>query len=159
MRTLVLLFHPHLDSSTANRILAEEMATRGVEVRNMYALYPDLRIDVPLEQSLLDQADRIILQFPTYWYAGPALMKQWIDSVLTPGWAYEGGWHLRGKIFQILTTSGGDLSDAPHFLAPLEATINYVQGQWQQPISISNTAYTNKEELAAQLRGCVDKLF
>ena len=54
----------------------------------MYDLYPDFKIDVAEEQKHLAAADRIILQFPFYWYSTPALLKQWQDDVLTYGWAF-----------------------------------------------------------------------
>jgi len=55
--TAVLLFHPHLDASRVNARLAQAARSAGtpehpVQVRDLYALYPDLRIDVDAEHAL-----------------------------------------------------------------------------------------------------------
>jgi putative NADPH-quinone reductase len=54
----------------------------NVTIHQLYAAYPDFRIDVKREQELLSLHDRMILQFPLYWYSTPALLKQWFDVVL-----------------------------------------------------------------------------
>ena len=35
------------------------------------------------DAQMLLGAERIVLQFPIQWYATPALLKNWIDAVLT----------------------------------------------------------------------------
>ena len=90
MKTLVLVFHPDMSASRANRPLAAKAETLGddVTVRYMYDIYPDQKVDVAAEQAALEAADRVVLQFPMYWYSTPALLKQWEDDVLLYGWAY-----------------------------------------------------------------------
>lgn len=93
MITTVFLFHPHLEDSRINARLARtaRAATtpdNPIHVRDMYALYPDFHINVPTEQTTLTTTDRIVLQFPVYWYSCPPLLKKWEDDVLTHGWAY-----------------------------------------------------------------------
>lgn len=39
----------------------------------------------------VEKADRLAFVFPVYWWSMPALMKGWIERVLTPGWAYQYG--------------------------------------------------------------------
>lgn len=63
MTTTILLFHPHLDQSRVNKALVQATDTT---VRDMYALYPDGKIDVAAEQAVLSQTDRIVWQFPLY---------------------------------------------------------------------------------------------
>ena len=90
MKTLVLVFHPDMSASRVNRPLAARAESLGddVTVRYMYDIYPDQKVDVAAEQAILEAADRIVLQFPMYWYSTPALLKQWEDDVLLYGWAY-----------------------------------------------------------------------
>jgi putative NADPH-quinone reductase len=86
MKTLVLVFHPDLTASRANRRLTEEMEKQAnVTVHHVYEAYPDENIDVAAEQKLLENHDRIVLQFPFYWYSSPSLLKKWEDAVLTYG--------------------------------------------------------------------------
>ena len=101
MSTLILVFHPHLkDGSRANARLLAELAAQGEDdiiVRDEYAEYPNFSVNADTEHELLEAADRVILQFPFYWYSSPALLKEWEDEVITAGWAYGGGHALKGK--------------------------------------------------------------
>ncbi|PST49908.1 hypothetical protein COO72_00505 [Bifidobacterium callitrichos] len=42
-------------------------------------------VDVVAEQKLVEEHDRIVLQFPPYWYSSPAPLKEWEDKVLAYG--------------------------------------------------------------------------
>ncbi|MEO5286061.1 NAD(P)H-dependent oxidoreductase [Limosilactobacillus sp. WILCCON 0053] len=109
MKTLIILAHPHLDTSRVNQKLANA-ATRidNIEIRDLYKLYPDFKINVVAEQAALKKADRIVFQFPIYWYSSPALLKQWEDAVLTHGWAYGSTGHqLQNKEFLLSVSVGG----------------------------------------------------
>ncbi|XP_028847248.1 NAD(P)H dehydrogenase [quinone] 1-like [Denticeps clupeoides] len=45
--------------------------------------------DIVAEQKKLKDADLVIFQFPMYWFTMPAIMKGWIDRVLTKGFAFS----------------------------------------------------------------------
>jgi NAD(P)H dehydrogenase (quinone) len=45
--------------------------------------------DVRKEQQRIDQVDHLILVYPVYWWAMPALLKGWIDRVFVAGWAFD----------------------------------------------------------------------
>ena len=52
MRTLVLVFHPHLEKSKVNRRLMDIANETGdVTVVDEYAAYPDFRINAEREQE------------------------------------------------------------------------------------------------------------
>ncbi len=106
---LVLYAHPAPHKSRINRRLtAAAREVPGVVVRDLYELYPDFLIDVEEEQRLLAEHDVIVLQHPFYWYSAPALVKEYLDLVLTYGWAYgEGGTALKGKIMLQAISAGG----------------------------------------------------
>jgi glutathione-regulated potassium-efflux system ancillary protein KefF len=112
-RILVLAAHPDLRHSRVNHRLMQSAASAGsqVQVRDLYALYPDFDIDVPAEQALLADADLIVWQHPLHWYSMPPLMKLWLDEVLAHGWAYgHGGNALRGKDLWLSVSTGGPAS-------------------------------------------------
>lgn len=44
---------------------------------------------VRAEQRRIDRADHLILVYPVYWWAMPALLKGWIDRVFVAGWAFD----------------------------------------------------------------------
>jgi len=109
MKTLVIVAHPNLAESRINkRWVAELTKVPNVTVHNLYDVYPDENIDVEREQQLLLDHDRIVLQFPMYWYSSPSLLKKWQDVVLAYGFAYGStGNKLNGKQIMIVTSSGG----------------------------------------------------
>ncbi len=109
MKVLVIVAHPNLEQSRVNKTWMNRLAQEeNITVHNLYAAYPDWNIDVEKEQALLLEHDRIVFQFPLYWYSTPALLKQWQDVVLTYGWAYGSeGNKLHGKEFVLAISTGG----------------------------------------------------
>jgi len=111
---LVLVAHPQIEQSGVNRRMlraARTAAAAGkarIEVRDLYALYPDYWIDVAVEQAHLASARLVVWQHPVHWYHMPPLMKLWLDEVLTFGWAYgPGGTALKGKDLWLAVSTGG----------------------------------------------------
>src|SRR5438067_5662815 len=49
------------------------------------------RSDLPAEQAALADARLVVWLHPIHWYGMPALMKLWVDEVLSFGWAYGPG--------------------------------------------------------------------
>jgi len=111
MKTLVIIAHPQLHhGSGVNKRLAEALQDAGhATVHELYSAYPNGVIDVAHEQKLAMKHERIILQFPFWWYSSPPLLKQWLDEVLTFGWAYgPGGDKLHGKELGLAISTGSD---------------------------------------------------
>jgi glutathione-regulated potassium-efflux system ancillary protein KefF len=108
---LVLVAHPDIARSRVNRALAaqaHQLPPASVEVRDLYALYPDFDIDVAAEQAALAAARTVVLVHPLQWYSMPALMKLWFDEVLAFRWAYgPGGRALAGKCLWLVVSAGG----------------------------------------------------
>jgi glutathione-regulated potassium-efflux system ancillary protein KefF len=108
---LVLVAHPDIARSRVNRALAAQarlLPSEAVEVRDIYALYPDYVIDVEAEQAALARARTVVWLHPVQWYSMPALMKLWVDEVLAFHWAYgPGGRALAGKCLWLVVSTGG----------------------------------------------------
>ena len=108
---LVLVAHPDIARSRVNRTLAAQarlLPSDAVEVRDLYALYPDYVIDVEVEQAALAHARTVVWLHPVQWYSMPALMKLWVDEVLAFRWAYgPGGRALAGKCLWLVVSAGG----------------------------------------------------
>lgn len=136
-KALILLAHPQFQSSVLNRALLESACNDPrVVIRDLYALYPDFKINAAAEQKALVDADLIIFQFPFYWYSTPFLLKKWQDEVLTWGFAFgKLGTALAGKKWMIATTTGVDEAfyqpgpqnpfNMDAFLSPLTQTAVY----------------------------------
>lgn len=108
MRIMVICAHPNLEESRANRALSLALTGReDVLFRDLYLEHADWNIQAERERTLLLEHDRIVLQFPFYWYSCPPLLKKWFDDVLARDWADN---HLRGKEFMIAATAGGTMS-------------------------------------------------
>ena len=110
MKTLVVLAHPSLnEKSIANRIIVERVRPiPQVTIKDLHREYPSFRFDVDAEQEALRNADSVVFQFPFYWYSVPGILKEWMDQVLTHGFAYGStGDKLKGKHFLVSMTVGG----------------------------------------------------
>lgn len=105
---LLQLAHPYMNRSRANQAMLDAISdVPGLVVNDLYEHYPDFYIDRAREQELLRSADLVIFQFPIYWYAPPALLKQWQEMVLKSGFAYgEGGNALHEKRLLTAVTTG-----------------------------------------------------
>ena len=108
-RVLILFAHPSIDRSEVNReLLRVSLGHDGVRVVDLYAEYPNYRIDIDREQQRLRDHDVVVFMFPLYWYSTPALLKEWQDLVLEHGFAYgHDGTALQGKTFLCALTAGG----------------------------------------------------
>lgn len=138
MKVLVIASHPNMVESVVNRAWIEELQKHAtITVHELYKEYPDEQINVEAEQKLCEQHDRIVLQFPFYWYSSPSLLKKWQDEVLTHGWAYgTNGDKLHNKelILAITTGSAEEKYRAGGFnqysmselLKPFQATSNLI---------------------------------
>ena len=108
-KVLVVSGHPDLKNSLANKTILDELKKNcpQAEIRKLDELYPDYKFDVKAEQKFLEDADVIIFQFPTHWYAMPGILKLYLDKVMEHGWAYGSkGNALKGKSFIVSTTVG-----------------------------------------------------
>lgn len=107
MSTLILYSHTFYQDSKHNRALLESIRTENVLVHNLNATYPDGQIDIQREIKLLEEAKKIVAQFPLFWFSSPSLFKEWQDRVLTDIYHSDNPKMLQGKTFQIVTTAGG----------------------------------------------------
>jgi glutathione-regulated potassium-efflux system ancillary protein KefF len=161
---LVLAAHPHLEHSRVNvqlmRAAAAQSLAGRVEVRDLYALYPDYLIDVAAEQRALSAAQLVVWLQPLHWYAMPPLLKLWVDEVFAFGWAYgPGGRALAGKDLWLVASAGGsEDSYSPRggnrhffdaFLPPYEQTATLVGMRFLPPLVLHAAHRAGDADLAA----------
>lgn len=167
LRVLLLLAHPAYQRSRANRVLVEAVrGLEGVTFHDLYEAYPDLMVDVPREQKLLEAHEAVVVQHPFYWYSAPAIVKEWLDLVLTHGWAYgEQGTALAGKTWLSAITSGGRAESyraggynrftVEELLRPFEATVHLCGMRWRKPFVLHASHLTSQaglDDAAARYR-------
>nr|WP_240163869.1 NAD(P)H-dependent oxidoreductase [Mycolicibacterium sphagni] len=159
--TVVIYANPRGPASRANAALLRAVAARpGTEIRDLTVLYPAGTIDVVAEQEALEWADHVVLQYPTYWYSMPGAMKNWLDQVMTPGWAYGPGTPgvLAGKTLRIATTTGGATEgyrtgqlhgfEYAELLTPLRATARRLGMEFAEPFVLHGVRDLSDAELA-----------
>ncbi|MCU4359663.1 MULTISPECIES: NAD(P)H-dependent oxidoreductase [Acinetobacter] len=143
-KTLVIVAHPQINESVVNQRWAEELRKHPDEftVHEIYKAYSNGVIDVAKEQSLIEEHENLIFQFPIYWFNCPPLFKQWLDEVFTYGWAYGStGDKLKNKKIMLAVSAGiksKDYSDTGRYqlqlnqvLYPFELTALYVEADYQ----------------------------
>lgn len=151
-RNIEIIFaHPALEKSRVNKVLiAAAREVDGITVHDLYETYPDMYLDVAREQALLSEHDLFVFHHPFYWYAAPSLLKEWMDLVLTHGWAYgHSGTALRGKMmFNAITTGGAETAYSEtgynrftmrQFLAPMDQTAHLCGVEYLPPFVVHGT--------------------
>lgn len=161
-KVLIVFAHPAFETSRVNLALHQAIKDLpDVTWHNLYDTYPQQLIQVAREQTLLEAADVLVLQHPMYWYSCPALMKNWLDSVLTLGWAYgDGGTALRGKAFLQAISSGGPETvyqrggynnfTLAELLRPFEQTADLCEMTYHKPFLTQGVRNLTDEVLTEQ---------
>ena len=135
-KVLLVVAHPNLKDSFANKIIVEKLKTLcpEIEIDNIYEKYPDGKIDVKAEQEKLLKADTIITAFPMYWFKSPYLLSKWVEDVFAHGFAYgTNAYKLEGKKMIVSMTMGGAADeykgkfDLDRLIGPFEATALFVK--------------------------------
>ena len=146
---LVLVAHPHLAESKANKAMMESIqGLPGVTIRDLYG--EPFTADNYRED--FSRADVIVFQFPFYWGSSPALLKQWLDEIFMSFFEVPGA---AGKQLMIATTTGSEYEayragGRDHFtidelLRPFEFTALYAGMDYLTPFVIYSTAASDAD--------------
>ncbi|MGK8208699.1 NAD(P)H-dependent oxidoreductase [Burkholderia cenocepacia] len=104
--------------------------------------------DIRREIARLEKADLVVLQFPLWWHAPPAMLKGWFDRVFVNGALYSGSrrydrGHFRGRraICSVTTGApaatfgpGGRGGDIDLLLWPLHYSLHYMGYAVLEPV-------------------------
>jgi glutathione-regulated potassium-efflux system ancillary protein KefF len=158
--------HPYPLHSRANRALLEAVRDLpGLQIRDLYALYPDFHIDSRAEQEALVGSATVVLQHPLHWYHAPALLSLWVEQTLAYGWAYghdPAGQPTRAlenkRLLWAVSTGGAERAYQPegynhHTMAaiatPIRQTGVYCGLQWLEPHIVHGAHQMDAAALAA----------
>jgi glutathione-regulated potassium-efflux system ancillary protein KefF len=167
---LVIAAHPHLEHSRVTRRLMQAAgALDAVEVRDLYALYPDYLIDVAAEQRALAEAQLLVWLQPLHWYGMTPLLKLWVDDVFAFGWAYgPGGQTLAGKdLWLVSSTGGGEAAYRPDgtnryffdaFLPPYEQTAQLCGMRFLPPLVLHGAHRASDDDVEAHAQVFAERL-
>ncbi|WP_035421981.1 NAD(P)H-dependent oxidoreductase [Fructilactobacillus florum] len=153
MKTTIIVSHPHYhDSGTQAFLNRASQQLEDVTWHCLDEIYAHQSLDVAAEQALLRQTDRIIFQFPLYWYSAPASLKHWEDEVLTRAFTYQNEQGiLRGKELGIVTTLGYPVAEfavgrqqgysLSEIFTPYQALAQQAGMKFLAPLPVSQFAY------------------
>ncbi|GEM50537.1 NAD(P)H oxidoreductase [Empedobacter brevis NBRC 14943 = ATCC 43319] len=145
MNTLVIVIHPDIENSAINKrwIAVLNKYPEKFYVHQLHKVYPDEKIDVSAEQKLIEAYDKIVFQFPFYWFNCPPFFKKWLDEVLTYGWAYGSGsgYKVSNKKIALAISVGIDEKEygqagkynysLAQLTAPFELTFEYIKADYR----------------------------
>ena len=160
MKTLIIVVHPDIKSSVVNKRWIEELNKFPDKyvVHQLHETYPDEKINVPAEQKLVEQYDKIVFQFPYYWFNSPAFFKKWMDEVLTHGWAYgsKSGYKVSGKKIALAISLGVDEHELgpsgtykyplEELVRPFELSFEYVRADYKPLFAYYGIEYNSSAE-------------
>lgn len=157
MQTLVIVSHPDIQNSYLQTFLkAAQQPLKNVTWHEIKQSY-----NVAAERSLLLKYDRIILQFPLYWYQVPGQLKLWLDDVLTGDFVFDGSTPLKGKELGIVFSTGiaqkhfqaGEKQkfSFSEMLRPFEMMANQLEMHYYPNFAISQFHYATDEDKAQLL--------
>ncbi|RSU12387.1 hypothetical protein CBF28_11150 [Vagococcus carniphilus] len=149
-KTLVIIAHPEVADSQLQQFLLE--SSQSLEEVEIHYLIEG-QFDIKEEQNKLKKFDRIIFQFPMYWYSAPFILKKWIDEVIDYTFSKT---ELRHKELGLVVSLGVDeanfASGKPEnftlseIFRPFEALANKCQMIFLPIFSISLFSYMTEIE-------------
>lgn len=162
MNTLVIVSHPNFEQSLVTKALQSTAKTLAdVTVRNLDTLYANNldAINVAAEQAACDGMDRIVLLYPTQWFNLTPMLKAYLNTVWTYGWAFgPGGDALKGKELLVVTSAGASeftysdkgiiKSTMGEILSPLKASALYVGMTFGEPLAFYDVMNATENDLA-----------
>lgn len=145
MSVLIIVIHPNMNESKFNKKWIEELNKYPEKyfVHDLHQAYPNEKIDVDKEQKLIASYDKIIFQFPFYWFNCTPFLKKWLDEVLTYGWAYgsKSGFQMENKKIALAITAGINENEfsatgkykysMEQLLTPFELTFDYIKADYK----------------------------
>ncbi|UQS83440.1 NAD(P)H-dependent oxidoreductase [Bombilactobacillus thymidiniphilus] len=145
MNALVIVAHPNLADSPTQQFLKQGAK---LTTAKWHYLDPLQEFSPATERQLLVEAERIILQFPLYWYGAPAILKKWQEQILSTNFVQQ---KLKNKQLGIVVNTGLPEKDfhsgskvgfsVEQLLAPYQALAHQAHMHWLNPLTIYQFQY------------------
>ncbi len=160
MKTLIIVIHPDIQKSKVNKRWIEELYKYPDKyyIHKLHEVYPDENIDIMAEQKLIESYEKIVFQFPFYWFNCPPFFKKWLDQVLTYGWAYgnQSGYKVFNKKVSLAISVGIDESEytsngkykytLEELTSPFELTFKYIKADYQPIFAYYGIEHNTSDE-------------
>lgn len=141
-QVVVLLAHPNIESSQANKALMDAIKDlEEVAVYNLYEMHQEDAFNIDLWSKIIYRSSALVFQFPFYWMSAPSLLKKWQDEVFTylaktPAVA--------GKALLVAVTTGSEYNayrsggrnnfTIDELLRPYQGSAIHAGMVWQTPV-------------------------
>lgn len=171
MQTLVIFSHQYFQKSKVNKALLEAIkGLPNVKVRNLDELYgTDIKgFDIKKEQEFLSEAQKIIFQFPLFWFSTPPMLKAYQDEVFTATLYSNKGDILANKEFHMAvslgseeskySSSGRNENSLREYLLPLFGMAKYCKMQPKEIFVSDNSFKVTDEQISEFARKYVEFL-
>ncbi|WP_072679393.1 NAD(P)H-dependent oxidoreductase [Arcobacter sp. LA11] len=174
-KILVILAHDDMKISRVNKRFIKELEScENVEIRDLKALYPDYKINIEAEQEAIRNANKVVFQFPMFWFNAPSILKEWMDKVYSLGFAFDvtkDGYQRReldGREFMLAVSMGGheaaydgEYKSVDECLTPYIYTAKFCGMRVVEPFytyrAMQNLSDEKLEELAPQYKDAILK--
>mgnify|MGYP002596243248 CR=1 FL=1 len=143
-KVVVLLAHPNMENSQANKALLDAIKDiEDVAIFNLYEMLEQDILNMDAWSRIISHANAVVYQFPFYWMSAPSLLKKWQDGIFTylaktPAVA--------GKPLLVVTTTGSEFDayrsggrnrfTVDELLRPYQGSAIHSGMVWQTPIVI-----------------------
>ena len=161
-KVVVLLAHPNMENSQANKALFDAIKDiEDVAIFNLYEMLEQDILNMDAWSRIISHANAVVYQFPFYWMSAPSLLKKWQDGIFTylaktPAVA--------GKPLLVVTTTGSEFDayrsggrnrfTVDELLRPYQGGAVHAGMVWQTPFVVYGMGTPDAENniaLAADL--------
>lgn len=78
-QVVVLLTHPNIKESRANKALMDAISDMGeVAIYNLYEMRVEDAFNAEIWSTIISHASALVFQFPFYWMSAPSLLKRFL---------------------------------------------------------------------------------
>lgn len=153
MQTVIFCGHPNLESSSSHQFLKAATPETIPFEQIPKTLTPEV---IAAHQALLEECDRILIQFPLYWYQAPGRVSEWFEAMLADDFMRGMGQRWQTKEMGIVTSLGMPLAEyqaggGQHFslseiLKPFQALATNLKMTYLPPFVLAQHQYATEEE-------------
>ena len=136
------------------------LAKQQVQATKSKSYHPE----IIAEQDKLRQADLVILQFPLWWGGYPAILKGWIERVISRGFAYGENFELTNKKVMLSVTTGGasNKEEEKYYADKVDSLaadiFEYAKMEIQPPFICHGPTFLNPQQRAQSLNNIAKHL-
>ena len=125
-QVVVLLTHPNIKESRANKALMDAISDMGeVAIYNLYEMRVEDAFNAEIWSTIISHASALVFQFPFYWMSAPAVAGKTLMVVTTAGSEHDA-----------YRSGGRNRFTVDELLRPYQASAVHAGMVWQTPLIV-----------------------